>query len=189
MPDESVENYKAVAPWNTFKKVVGISSDSGREACEKPVLTYKDGKLEATSETEGAQCVIIISDEDVNTHFNSVNLTATYHINAYATKPNYKNSEIVTATLCWIDQEPETEGLINDVAEVRALPVLIQSEGGVISVNGVNSGTEVRVYSVNGTMAGSANATDNSAQIDTNLLPGSIAIVKIGEKSVKIVMK
>jgi hypothetical protein len=38
-------------------------------------------------------------------------------------------------------------------------------------------------------MAGSANATDNSAQIDTNLLPGSIAIVKIGKKSVKIVMK
>ena len=189
VPDESVDNYKAVAPWNTFKKVVGISSDSGREACEKPVLTYKDGKLEATSETEGAQCVIIISDEDVNTHFNSVNLTATYHISAYATKPNYKNSEIVTATLCWIDQEPETEGLINDVAEVRALPVLIQSEGGVISVNGVNSGTEVRVYSVNGIMAGSAAATDNSAQINTNLLPGSIAIVKIGEKSVKIVMK
>ena len=189
VPDESVDNYKAVAPWNTFKKVVGISSDSGREACEKPVLTYKDGKLEATSETEGAQCVIIISDEDVNTHSNSVNLTATYHISAYATKPNYKNSEIVTATLCWIDQEPETEGLINDVAEVRALPVLIQSEGGVISVNGVNSGTEVRVYSVNGIMAGSAAATDNSAQINTNLLPGSIAIVKIGEKSVKIVMK
>ena len=189
VPDESVDNYKAVAPWSTFKKVVGISSDSGREACEKPVLTYKDGKLEATSETEGAQCVIIISDEDINTHFNSVNLTATYHINAYATKPNYKNSEIVTATLCWIDQEPETEGLINDVAEVRALPVLIQSEGGVISVNGINSGTEVRVYSVNGIMAGSANATDNSAQIDTNLLPGSIAIVKIGKKSVKIVMK
>ena len=187
--DESVDNYKAVAPWSTFKKVVGLSSDSGREACEKPVITYKDGKLEATSETEGAQCVIIISDEDVNTHFNSVNLTATYHISAYATKPNYKNSEIVTATLCWIDQEPETEGLINDVAEVRALPVLIQSEGGVISVNGVNSGTEVRVYAVNGTMAGSANATDNSAQIDTNLLPGSIAIVKIGKKSVKIVMK
>ena len=38
-------------------------------------------------------------------------------------------------------------------------------------------------------MAGSAAATDNSAQINTNLLPGSLAIVKIGEKSVKIVMK
>ncbi len=189
VPDDYVGNYKAVAPWSTFKNVVGISSGTGTRACKKPVLTYKDGNLEATSETEGAQCVIIISDEDVNTHFNSVSLTATYHISAYATKPNYKNSEIVTATLCWIDQEPETEGLINDVAEVRALPVLIQSEGGVISVNGINSGTEVRVYSVYGIMAGSAAATDNSAQINTNLLPGSIAIVKIGEKSVKIVMK
>ena len=67
--------------------------------------------------------------------------------------------------------------------------VLIQGEGGTIKVHGCNDGEQVSVYSINGTKAGSAVSENGSASINTALQPGNVAIVKIGEKSVKIIMK
>ena len=79
----------------------------------------------------------------------------------------------------------DTEGLSRCVTNA----VLIQSEGGNIKVQGVDEGTQVNVYGINGTQAGSAISQSGAATINTNLQPGSIAIVKIGQKSVKVVMK
>ena len=79
----------------------------------------------------------------------------------------------------------DTEGLSRCVTNA----VLIQSEGGSIKVQGVDEGTQVNVYGVNGTQAGSAISQSGAATINTNLQPGSIAIVKIGQKSVKVVIK
>ena len=79
-------------------------------------------------------------------------------------------------------------GIVN--AAAYDIPVLIQSNGGTLTVQGaVDDGTPVSVYSVNGTQAGSTVIQDGQAQVATSLQPGSIAIVKIGQKSVKIVVK
>ncbi len=67
--------------------------------------------------------------------------------------------------------------------------MLIQSEGGNIHIQGVDEGTQVNVYGINGTQAGSTVSQAGAATINTNLQPGSIAIVKIGQKSVKVVVK
>ena len=85
--------------------------------------------------------------------------------------------------------EEGAEGITNGIANIPANAVLIQSEGGSIKVQGVDEGTQVNVYGINGTQAGSAISQSGAATINTNLQPGSIAIVKIGEKSTKIVMK
>ena len=131
-----------------------------------------------------------IDDADIKTHYgNEVNLTATYTISVYATKSGYENSETATATLCWIDVDPKTEGITDGIANVPAQAVLIQSNGGQLNIQGINDGTLVSVYRVNGTQAGSAVSSNGSAVVGTNLQPGSIAIVKIGEKSVKVVVK
>lgn len=66
---------------------------------------------------------------------------------------------------------------------------MIQSERSSIHVQGVDDGTQVNVYSINGTEVGSAVSQSGAASVNTNLHPGSIAIVKIGQKSVKIVVK
>ena len=79
----------------------------------------------------------------------------------------------------------DTEGLSRCVTNA----VLIQSEGGSIKVQGVDEGTQVNVYGINGTQAGSAISQSGAATINTNLQPGSVAIVKIGQKSVKVVIK
>ena len=114
-------------------------------------------------------------------------LGVTYNISVYATKAGYDNSDVVTATLCWIDKEPVID--VTDISQVPAQAVLIQSEGGLLTVQGLDDGTEVNVYGVNGTEAGTAVSRNGQAQVNTHLSPGSVAIVKIGEKSVKVVVK
>ena len=131
-----------------------------------------------------------IKDSDIKKGYESeVSLTATYEISVYATKQGYEYSDEATATLCWIDQTPKTEGITNGVANIPANAVLIQSNGGQLTIQGADDGTSVNVYSINGTQAGSAISNNRSAVVNTNLQPGSIAIVKIGDKSVKVLVK
>ena len=114
----------------------------------------------------------------------------TYNISVYATREGYADSEVVTATLCWIDAEPRTEGLAEDaVTEINALPVLIQTQGGTISVKGIDNGMEVSAYSVDGKKEGFAISEAGQAVINTNLTSGNIAVVKIGEKAIKVQIK
>lgn len=78
---------------------------------------------------------------------------------------------------------------VTGISQVHAQAVLIQSESGLLTIQGLSDGTEVSVYGVNGTEAGAAVSRNGQAQVNTNLSSGSVAIVKIGEKSVKVVIK
>lgn len=57
------------------------------------------------------------------------------------------------------------------------------------ATEGADDGTQVSIYNTAGQMAGSAVSSNGHATVFTNLEPGTIAIVKIGSKSVKVVMK
>jgi hypothetical protein len=63
------------------------------------------------------------------------------------------------------------------------------SSNGVITVTGADDGMKVEVFGTNGVLAGSARSYNGTATINTTLQAGSTAIVKIGEKSVKVIMK
>lgn len=162
-----------------------------KEKCKTPAIKYEDGKLLFSSDTEGAEFVYSITDEDMRTATTSeaVSLSLTYVVNVYASKTGLENSDVVTATLCWIDAEPKTEGIENGVAQVRANAVLIQSNSGILNIEGVYDDTDITVYSTAGMMVGSSKASGASTSITTGLRNGEIAIVKIGDKSVKVVIK
>lgn len=113
----------------------------------------------------------------------------TYNISVYATKLGYENSEVATATLCWIDVEPQTEGISNEIAQIRSKAVMIQGIDGVLNVSGIDNGLKITVYSVSGQMVGVARAISNQTSIVTNLRKGEIGIVKVGDKSLKVVMQ
>ncbi len=81
------------------------------------------------------------------------------------------------------------EGITNSVAQVRAKAVVIQTANGCVGVNGLDDGAKVSVYDIRGVEVGSAVSYSGSVNINTNMVPGSIAIVKIGEKSIKVPMK
>ena len=193
VPKGTIEKYKATDGWKDFvfiEEGTGGGDTPTTQKCEKPTISYENGKLTFASETEGAVCQYSITDTDIKAGCgNEVQLGVTYNISVYAAKAGYENSETATATLCWIDQQPKTEDITNGIANIPAQAVLIQSEGGSIKVQGVDEGTQVNVYGINGTQAGSAISQSGAATINTNLQPGSIAIVKIGRKSVKVVVK
>ena len=75
------------------------------------------------------------------------------------------------------------------VAEVQAVPVLIQTQGNTITVQGAEAGTEIILYGTNGVQLDSVIATTGVASLNASGLSGSVAIVKIGNKTVKVLIK
>jgi len=193
VPKGTIDKYKATDGWKDFvfiEEGTGGGDTPTTQKCEKPTISYENGKLTFSSATDGAVCQYSITDTDIKAGSgNEVQLGVTYNVSVYAAKAGYENSETATATLCWIDQQPKTEDITNGIANISAQAVLIQSEGGSIKVQGVDEGTQVNVYGINGSQAGSAISQGGAATINTNLQPGSVAIVKIGRKSVKVVIK
>lgn len=78
---------------------------------------------------------------------------------------------------------------IDAISQVEATPVLIQSASGQITVTGLDDGTMVAIYGISGQQVGTAVSTNGQTIINTNLAPGSIAIVKIGDRSIKITVE
>jgi hypothetical protein len=140
--------------------------------------------------TEGVEFISEITDSDIKKSYTAeVDLSVTYHVSVYATKPNYTNSEAATATLCWIDVEPQKEGITDDadaVTEVKAMPVLIQSEGSGLTIEGAEAGTPIRIYDLSGKLIGSTTAVEGATRVNVAAAAEKVVIVKVGERSVKV---
>ena len=186
-----IDGYKEREPWMYFGAIVGLDGTLPEtQKCATPTISYTSQKLTFTCETEGATCLSTITDTDIASYSeNVVDLTVAYTITVYATKQGYEDSDVATATLCWIDTEPGPGDITTQVAEVRANPVLITSNGGMLTLTGVPAGTNISVYNLSGQKVGSATATAGTTQVSTTLGNGEVAIVKIGTKSVKVVVR
>ena len=196
VPKGCIAAYQAADQWKDFfftEEGEGTASEGSHETkkkCEKPTISYTNGQLSFASDTEGVEFVTDITDSDIKRHYDAnIQLTATYTISVYVTKAGYDNSDVATATLCWIDVEPKTEGITNSIADVPAKAVLIQTAGGAINVQGCDDGEQVGVYSINGSQVGTAVSQNGAATVNTTLQPGSVAIIKVGKKSIKVMMK
>lgn len=196
------EKYSSAEGWKNFFQIEEMDVDkmwngkgepdivSVEKKCEKPSISYSNGKLTFTCSTEGATCMSTITDTDVRTFSgDELQLSATYTVKAYATAAGYDNSETVTATLCWLDAEPKTEGMTNDIASVKGDAILIQSDNGTVFVSGAGLGEKINIYSSSGVMVASTKTLSGTTALNTNLKKGEIAIVKIGSKSVKVLMQ
>ena len=195
VPKSALEQYKKTAPWSNFGKIVSLEGSTPptpeTKKCAKPTINYSDGKLSFNCETKGAEFVTNITDTDINKFYDAeITLSVTYNISVYATRAGYENSDVATATLCWIDATPQTEGIANNVANIQARAVLIQSSNNTFTIEGAEAGTAISVYDTSGKLVGSANANGEGATtINTSLRNGDIGIVKIGDKSVKVAIK
>jgi len=83
----------------------------------------------------------------------------------------------------------EGDGSTNGVASVRSYGVMIQASEGFFNISGLEVGTPISVYNTAGQMVGSAKAASETTIVNTTLRSGEIGIVKIGDKSVKVLMK
>ena len=183
--ESSYNAYKNAIPWKNFKNMIGDIP----EPCKTPTIMYENGKLMFACETEGAEFTSnIVCEDHGERKADEIDLTVTYQVSVYATAEGYEQSATATATLCWIETEP-VDAMPTGTLEIAAVPVLVKSIGGVITVEGVGNGTPVSVYTTDGMSVGSAVAANRTATISTSLTPGTVAIVKVGAKSVKIVVK
>ena len=64
----------------------------------------------------------------------------------------------------------------------------IVASDGVVTVAGETDGLDITVYSVGGQLLGKAVVKNGVAEVDTKLQSGSVVIVKVGKKSVKVVL-
>lgn len=114
VPTASIAAYKAMEPWNGFKEIVALRSEDTQEInkCATPTIAYIDGKLVFDSETEGASFVSEIKTADTRNYYNKeVSLTPpTTTITVYATKADFDNSDVATATIGWRNGTPILEG-------------------------------------------------------------------------------
>lgn len=203
VPIGSVSSYQSNNIWGNFFTIKEMNiekmwhgdsapnnNNTSSQKCEKPTIAYSNGKITYICGTEGAICHSTITDTDIKSYSgNEIHLSATYNISVYATKEGFENSETVTATLCWIDVAPKTEGISNGVSAVRAMPVMIQSQGGVLNIIGAPEGSVINLYDLSGKMVDSTISDSETTIIPTNLKSGEIGIVKIGDKSIKVVMQ
>ena len=196
VPVGTIDKYKNTEGWKDFVFIEegtgGITPEpiSKPQKCEKPTISYQNGKLIFISNTEGAICQYSITDSDIKSgKGNEVELAATYNISVYATKAGCENSEVATATLCWLDFSPKMEGVVNGVAKVNTKVFLIKNDGGNLIIEGTDDGEQVSVYTTNGMQVGNDVIFNGTAKICTNLQKGNIAVVKVGEKSVKVMVK
>ena len=160
--------------------------------CATPTINYEDGKVILTCETEGAKVITNVVAENAHTYEDlEFTLSATYTLTAYATKEKYEDSDEVSLTLCWVpcEEHEEEDDESTGILTIPAKPVLISTQGGTITVSGLAADTEVIVTNTAGTPLATATATDGTATLTTGLEAGSIAIVKIGDYSIKVAIK
>ena len=191
VPEEAMETYRTTAPWSKFTSIRNLEGEEVEvKQCAAPVISYVDGQVVLTCETEGVTFKSSITANDARSYDEATYaLTGIYTITAQATKEGYLDSETVTATLCWVPCDENHDSEETDIITIPAKPVLIQTDGGTITVNGLAEGTVVKVNDLNGAELGTATATGGTATITTCLTAGNVAIVKIGERSVKVAIK
>jgi hypothetical protein len=192
VPIGSLSTYQTADTWKNFWDIreegTTETPDEEVKKCATPVITYNNSGLDITTETDGAEIHTDITCSDVDS-FNGgrIDLSETYSITTYATKSGYLNSEIVTATLCWIAVNGSSEE--NSIIEVEAMPVLITCNNGTINICGGKEGAEIVVYTTSGVAVGNATITNGNATISTGLAKGEIAVISIAGKGIKVVMQ
>lgn len=189
---EALDAYKTTIPWSefgAFKILDGneILPEPETKKCSAPNITYANGKLFFETDTEGAEVISEINVDDAKkSNTLEVPLSATYNITAYATKNGYDNSEVVTATLVWVDAQLTTDTL-SDMQAVKARPILVSSNDGNVTIKGLEDNENVDVYSLSGAKLNSIKSTFGTASFKED--KGNVVIVKVGDKSIKVAVK
>ena len=192
VPESKAEYYKTTEPWSKFGKVLTLSGDTPEspKKCATPSISYSDGQLQFTCETEGAKCHYTINCPDAasgetSTENSSVTLNAYYDITCYAKAEGFANSDLATAKLYWLTSSGSLEGAgINNVS-MRG--IAIQSADGFVTISGLDSNEQVDFFATDGKALGSAKAMGGTATFAAQ--SGSVVVAKIGKESLKIVVK
>lgn len=181
VPKGSLSLYKATEPWKYFWDISEMDDDIVTQ-CSTPIILYNKGHLSFECSTQDVKYVSSIECDDIKSYNSeSIELSATYTITVYATKEGYLQSEPASATLCWIEFEPKSEG-ITGIERRETSPLLISSSNGELRITGPEN-CSIQFYSISGTLIGTERIANGSLTFSTN---EKIVIVKVNGKSIKV---
>ena len=191
VPESKTRYYQTTEPWSKFGKVLTLNGDTPDEPekCATPSISYSDGQLQFSCETEGAKCYYTLDCQDKNfgetkVEGNIVTFSACYDITCYAKAEGFANSDVATAKLYWLTSSGSLETNIN-TAETRG--VMASSANGFVTLSGLNTDEQVSFYTADGRDLGSVKAIDGTAHFAAQ--SGTVVIAKIGKESIKIAVK
>lgn len=188
VPVGSTSAYILKEPWSAFKYIIeadGEVVDPVR--CATPVITYGDNGLVFSCETEGAEYHYSITASDaVKDGFSAdgrIPLGASYIISVYASAKDHINSDVATATLCFIDAELNTSG----ISLTGQRGVVVSTSRGSVTISGLADGEQATLYSLGGMALSSGKAVGGSVTLNAGSAAG-VAVVKIGGSSIKVML-
>jgi hypothetical protein len=119
VPAASVESYQSQSPWSSFKEIVALKMNR----CATPTITYADGKLSFSCETEDVKYTYHVTYDYVNDgNADEVQLTAVCKVTVYASKEGYADSEVATIEIT-VNAGGGLRGDLNDDSKVNALDI------------------------------------------------------------------
>ncbi len=189
VPAEAINSYKTTYPWSEFGTIVTLNGGTVvTPKCKNPVIKYNNGEIEIECETTDAEFVTAVTNNYTGNYYsNNFALTATYNISVYATATGYDNSDTVNATLCWIECDCN-ENNNNNIINIPAKAVFVTSSNGTINISCSLEGEVVELYTSDAMYIGSTTIENGCATIESGLSKGDIAIIKIAEKSIKVIL-
>ena len=98
VPSAGLEQYKAKAPWSSFKEILPYDAPVYDQQCEKPAIIIANGLIEFTCETEDVVFHYDISSS-VQGEGTGIKLPETFKITVYASKDGYNDSEVETTEI------------------------------------------------------------------------------------------
>lgn len=167
-------------------------SDININKCSKPTISYVNGKLVFSSQTDDVHFVSTISSRDCVTSVvsESIDLDGVYDISVYASKQGYENSDVAEATLIW------TNGCIKDesITEINEnsmqnSPIFVIQNGNFLCIKSSKSLVSVDLYSSNGIRLKSIKTNDNELNIDISENVGNLVILQVNGHNAKIILK
>ena len=117
---ESIESYKATLPWNEFGSIIALELE---KKCATPTISYADGKVTFSCETEGVEFVTKVTSSDSGDYEGtSVSFSNQYIVNVYAKKDGYKNSDVATEEIT-VGGSTAKKGDVNEDGKVNGTDI------------------------------------------------------------------
>ena len=119
VPAASLDAYKAVEPWKSFKSIVPLSNGK----CDKPNIILAGSKFKFECSTPGATFKSKLSVEEEEFDGSEVEFQTraiTYTLTVTASAPGYEDSDPVTMTITIDRSDVNCDGSV-DVADIAAV--------------------------------------------------------------------
>ena len=189
VPSSAISYYQTTEPWSgfgTIKALEGTGTGVETKKCETPTISFADGKLTFSCATEEVEYESEVTCSDVNKYYsNEINLAACYDITVTATKTGYSNSDVATAKLYWLPSSGSLDETSINSVSMRG--IAIQSDGGFITISGLDNNETVSFYATDGKNLGFSTAINGTTFFTAK--SGSAVIAKFGNESIKILVK